>query len=155
MPANRPATNGEYPARLQISSLAGYSPLVAGRFAGIGNAAYGVFAPAVLLAGAALAGSALAGRSLQVALAITAVLGLVAIVVDGSPAWGSDVGGVLALMPGVAVLVLGCAGSRVSWPRPASRSWPASPSPTTSVRGPPAPTWAGSSTSCCTAGRAP
>ncbi len=129
-------------ARLQISSLAGYSPLVAGRFAGIGNAAYGVFAPAVLLAGAALAGSALAGaaqtgaahartaaagaagvgtalagRSRQVALAITAVLGLVAIVVDGSPAWGSDVGGVLALMPGVAVLVLGCAGRRVSWSR--------------------------------------
>src|SRR5664280_2495671 len=91
-------------ARLQISSLAGYSPLVAGRFAGIGNAAYGVFAPAVLLAGAAVAGTALAGRSRQVALAITAVLGLVAIVVDGSPAWGSDVGGVLALMPGVAVL---------------------------------------------------
>src|SRR5664279_1822112 len=134
-------------ARLQISSLAGYSPLVAGRFAGIGNAAYGVFAPAVLLAGAALAGAAvagaaqtgtahartahartaaagiaaagiaLAGRSRQVALAITAVLGLVAIVVDGSPAWGSDVGGVLALMPGVAVLVLGCAGRRVSWSR--------------------------------------
>ncbi len=129
-------------ARLQISSLAGYSPLVAGRFAGIGNAAYGVFAPAVLLAGAALAGAAvagaaqtgaahartahartaaagtaLAGRSRQVALAITAVLGLVAIVVDGSPAWGSDVGGVLALMPGVAVLVLGCAGYRVSWSR--------------------------------------
>jgi hypothetical protein len=120
-------------ARLQISSLAGYSPLVAGRFAGIGNAAYGVFAPAVLLAGAALAGAAVAGaaqtgaahartavaagRSRQVALAITAVLGLVAIVVDGSPAWGSDVGGVLALMPGVAVLVLGCAGYRVSWSR--------------------------------------
>src|SRR5664279_5296145 len=134
-------------ARLQISSLTGYSPLVAGRFAGIGNAAYGVFAPAVLLAGSALAGSALAGaavagaaqtgaaharppaagaaaagtalagRSRQVALAITAVLGLVAIVVDGSPAWGSDVGGVLALMPGVAVLVLGCAGRRVSWSR--------------------------------------
>jgi hypothetical protein len=115
-------------ARLQISSLAGYSPLVAGRFAGIGNAAYGVFAPAVLLAGSALAGSALAeaavartavaaGRSRQVALVITAVLGLVAIVVDGSPAWGSDVGGVLALMPGVAVLVLGCAGRRVSWSR--------------------------------------
>lgn len=89
-------------AHLQMSSVAGYSPLVAGRFAGIGNVAFGVLAAAVLLAAAST-------RSATVA-ALTALV----VVVDGAPMWGSDVGGVLALVPAYALLVLLLAGRAVS-----------------------------------------
>jgi hypothetical protein len=94
-------------ARLQISSVAGYSPLVAGRFAGIGNVAFGVLAASSLLATAVLA-----RRAWQVV-----VVGLVVVVVDGAPWWGSDVGGVLALVPGFALLALLVAGRRLTLTR--------------------------------------
>jgi hypothetical protein len=89
-------------AHLQMSSVAGYSPIVAGRFAGIGNVAFGVLAAAALLAAAST-------RSATVA-ALTALV----VVVDGAPMWGSDVGGVLALVPAYALLVLLLAGRAVS-----------------------------------------
>jgi hypothetical protein len=89
-------------AHLQMSSVAGYSPMVAGRFAGIGNVAFGVLAAAVLLAAASTRSATLA--------ALTALV----VVVDGAPAWGSDVGGVLALVPAYALLVLFLAGRAVS-----------------------------------------
>ncbi|GAC1609476.1 MAG: hypothetical protein NVS3B26_10890 [Mycobacteriales bacterium] len=89
-------------AHLQMSSVGGYSPVVAGRFAGIGNVAFGVLAASVLLA-AASTGSATAA-------ALTALV----VVVDGAPVWGSDVGGVLALVPAYAILVLLLAGRAVN-----------------------------------------
>ncbi len=91
-------------AALQIDSVAGYSPLVGGRFAGIGNLAFGVLAAAVLLATAALVRGA----------AALAGIGILAVVVDGAPPWGSDVGGVLALVPAFVLLVLLRTGRRVS-----------------------------------------
>ncbi len=87
---------------LQLSSVAGYSPLVAGRFAGIGNVAFGVLAASALLAAASTRRPAIA-----------ALTGLV-VVVDGAPQWGSDVGGVLALVPAYAVLVLLLSGRAAS-----------------------------------------
>ena len=92
-------------AHLQITSPAGYSPLVAGRFAGIGNVAFGVYAAAGLLATAWLA----RGR-----LVVVAGGGLVLVAVDGAPPWGSDVGGVLALLPALVLLGLLVSGRRVS-----------------------------------------
>jgi hypothetical protein len=92
-------------AHLQLSAVAGYSPLVAGRFAGIGNVAFGVLAAAVLLAAASTRSATAAALS-----------GLV-IVVDGAPIWGSDVGGVLALVPAYALLVLLLAGRKVNLAR--------------------------------------
>ncbi|MEO6204187.1 MAG: hypothetical protein ABIO67_02215 [Mycobacteriales bacterium] len=89
-------------ATLQLSSVAGYSPLVAGRFAGIGNVAFGVLAASALLAAASTRRPALA--------ALTALV----VVVDGAPQWGSDVGGVLALVPAYAVLVLLLSGRTAS-----------------------------------------
>lgn len=97
-------------ARLQLSSVAGYSPLVAGRFAGIGNIAFGIFAAAALLAATALA----IGRSRATALRAVAAVGAAAVVVDGAPALGSDVGGVLALVPAFALLAMMLAGVRVT-----------------------------------------
>jgi hypothetical protein len=89
-------------AHLQMSSVAGYSPVVAGRFAGLGNVAFGVLAASALLAAACT-------RSATVA-ALTAIV----VVVDGAPMWGSDVGGVLALVPAYALLVLLLAGRAVN-----------------------------------------
>ena len=97
-------------AHLQLSSLAGYSPLVAGRFAGVGNVAYAVFATSALLLAAALVD----GRGRRATLATCVSIGLAAIVIDGSPTFGSDFGGVLALVPGFAVLTMLAAGIRVS-----------------------------------------
>jgi hypothetical protein len=98
-------------SRLQMDSILGYSPLVAGRFIGFGNVAFAVFGSAALLA--ATSAVVLRRERLWVAVAV----GLVAVVGDGAPMWGSDVGGVLSLVPGFAVLVLLCAGVRVSWQR--------------------------------------
>lgn len=97
-------------ARLQMSSLLGYSPLVAGRFAGIGNVAFAVLATASLLAGAVLADR----RDRRAAVAVVTGVGLVTVLADGAPAWGSDVGGVLALMPAFVTLGLLAAGLRPS-----------------------------------------
>ena len=94
-------------AHLQMSSVAGYSPLVAGRFAGIGNVAFGVLAAALLLALAALTRRA----------AVVAVVGVVAVLLDGAPPFGSDVGGVLALVPALVLLAMLLSGRRVSVPR--------------------------------------
>jgi hypothetical protein len=97
-------------ARLQLASIAGYSPLVAGRFAGIGNIAFAVFATAALLLATVLA----AGRSRRTAMAVVAAVGTTAVVVDGAPIFGSDVGGVLALVPAFALLGMLLAGVRVT-----------------------------------------
>ena len=100
-------------APLQMDSVAGYSPLVAGRFAGLGNVAFGVYGTAWLLLAASLAqGRTRRGAGLRVAAA-----GCVAVVVAGAPPWGSDVGGVLALLPSFVVLGLLVTGRRVSVPR--------------------------------------
>jgi hypothetical protein len=92
-------------AHLQLSSVPGYDPLIAGRFAGIGNPGFGVLAAAVLVTVFAFA------RDGWSALGI----GAVAVIVDGAPMWGSDVGGVLALVPGVLIVAAAASGRRISW----------------------------------------
>jgi hypothetical protein len=98
-------------ARLQMSSLAGYSPIVAGRFAGVGNVAFAVFATGALLCAAALC----VRRTPRQSVAIVAAVGVVAVVIDGSPLWGSDFGGVLALVPSFALLGVLVSGRRPTW----------------------------------------
>jgi hypothetical protein len=93
-------------ARLQVDTPFGYSPLVAGRFAGVGNVGFGVLASAVLLALALLA----TGRRRGL---VVAAGGVLAVVADGAPPFGSDVGGVLALVPALVVLGLLRTGRRV------------------------------------------
>ncbi len=86
-------------ARLQFNTVFGYSPTVAGRFAGLGNLGYAQLAAgAVLLAG--LLAYRIGGR--RGALIAIALLG-VTIVVDGAPFFGSDVGGVLSMVPAYAI----------------------------------------------------
>ena len=99
-------------APLQLNTVFGYSPTVGGRFAGMGNLAFGQFAGAAFLLCCLLA-RRLAGRRFATTAAF-AVLGL-AIVVDGAPFWGSDVGGVLALVPALGVTASQVLGRRLRW----------------------------------------
>jgi hypothetical protein len=99
---------------LQINTVFGYSPIVAGRFAGFGNQAFSLFAiSAVILV--TVAWEHLKDRfdRLRWFLLAAAVFLLVSIVLDGFPGFGSDVGGVLALVPTSVVLLMTMAGKRV------------------------------------------
>jgi hypothetical protein len=105
---------------LQLNSLMGYSPLVGGRYYGLGNIAFSVFATSVLLSSAGLAQWLMTrhGRTPDAprrqATATVLVIGLLAMALDGLPLWGSDFGGVIAIVPGLAVTAMMVAGKRVS-----------------------------------------
>ncbi|MBC6462156.1 hypothetical protein [Actinomadura sp. HBU206391] len=109
--------------RLQLYSLMGYSPLVGGRYYGLGNIAFAVFATSVLLTAVGAAqwlltragdGDLERSRARVRAIAIVLAMGLTAMVLDGFPAWGADFGGVIAIVPGLAVTGLMVAEKRVS-----------------------------------------
>jgi hypothetical protein len=96
-------------APLQFNNPLGYSPTVAGRFSGYGNLGYSALtASAVLLAG--LLAHRLGGR--RGAYTAIALLALV-FVADGAPFWGSDVGGVLSILPAYAVTAYLLLGLRI------------------------------------------
>jgi hypothetical protein len=98
-------------ARLQFNTVFGYTPTVAGRYAGLGNLGYAQLAAgAVLLAG--LLAYRIGGRRGAV---VAIVLLAVVIVVDGAPFFGSDVGGVLSLVPAYAITATLLLGWRVRW----------------------------------------
>jgi hypothetical protein len=86
--------------RLQLNAVFGNSPIVAGRFSGLGNLAFSILgASAVVTATILVHKQRRSGRALLAA----AVVFALAVVVDGAPFLGSDVGGVLALVPGFAI----------------------------------------------------
>ena len=99
-------------AQLQLNTVFSYSPIVAGRFAGFGNIAYSVIAATSVIAGTLIVHR---WRGSRASLIFVAVLFIVTIIVDGGPAWGSDVGGIIALVPGLAVTWLLLSGKRPSW----------------------------------------
>jgi hypothetical protein len=104
-------------SRLQISSLMGLQPVVGGRFYGMGNVTFALFATAALLLCVAVS-SWFVHRGRRVVAAVAAgAVGLVAVVVDGAPFWGADGGGPPALLPGLAYLVLAVLGVRMTWRR--------------------------------------
>lgn len=84
---------------LQLNTVFGYSPTVAGRFDGMGNPAFAMFTAASIIL-AALVSHRLGGRRgtwVGVGVLVWAV------VLDGSPFLGADVGGALTLVPAAAV----------------------------------------------------
>ncbi len=104
-------------SRLQLSSLMGLQPVVAGRFYGMGNPTFALFATATLLLATAVSSWLVrAGRRREAAVAVGA-LGGFALVVDGAPFWGADGGGPPALLPGVVYLILAVLGLRMTWRR--------------------------------------
>ncbi|HVF52997.1 MAG TPA: hypothetical protein VNC78_05245 [Actinomycetota bacterium] len=95
-------------ANLQLNTVLGYSPIVAGRFAGIGNIGFAVLGVSALLVASILLHFRTGGRWLAAALAVMTV----AVVVDGAPQLGSDVGGILALVPSYGITAILLTGRR-------------------------------------------
>ncbi|NAZ82332.1 hypothetical protein GTR02_10930 [Kineococcus sp. R8] len=102
-------------SRLVTSSLIGLQPVVAGRFYGLGNPQFALFAVGTLLLTVAVADRLLATGHRRLAVAAVIVLGLTATVVDG--VLGSDFGGPPAIIPAFGLLALLVAGVRVTWRR--------------------------------------
>jgi hypothetical protein len=99
-------------APLQLSSLLGYSPHTAARFTGFGNTTFAVFgASAVLLAALHVHHAPRRGEALVSAAALLAVVA----VADGAPQLGSDVGGILTLVPVFGLTLWVLTGRRISW----------------------------------------
>lgn len=98
-------------SRLQLATVFGDSPIVAGRFTGINNVTFAFF----FLAGSMLACIAVAwrpgsgGRRLMVA-----ILGAV-LLIDVAPMWGADVGGALAGLPALVLVATGLGRWKVRW----------------------------------------
>ena len=86
--------------RLQLNAVFGNSPIVAGRFSGLGNLAFSILGAAAVVCATVLVHRSNRSRG---ALAVAAAIFVLAVVVDGAPSLGSDVGGVLALVPGFAI----------------------------------------------------
>ncbi|HZK49957.1 MAG TPA: hypothetical protein VFD47_00125 [Actinomycetota bacterium] len=88
---------------LQLNTVFGYSPIVAGRFAGAGNIVFAVFGVTAVLTGALIA---YRFSTRPYTMPIVVVLFLVTIIIDGAPAFGSDIGGVLALVPALGITLV-------------------------------------------------
>ena len=98
--------------RLQFNAIFGNDPINAGRFAGLGNSAFAVLGACTILAAALMV-----HRWPDRGWVMPAIAGLfvLAVVADGAPQLGSDVGGVLALVPAMAVTFMLLLGRRPSW----------------------------------------
>ncbi|MGH3453482.1 MAG: hypothetical protein ACRDP2_03625, partial [Nocardioidaceae bacterium] len=97
-------------SHLQLNSLLGYNPIVAGRFIGFGNMPFAVYAVSGLIALAA----AMQGQTARTARWLAVVVGGTLIIIDGAPGLGADFGGVLALVPALAFLTMIATGIRLS-----------------------------------------
>lgn len=95
-------------APLQVNAVFGYSVSVAGRFAGIGNLAFALFAAASVLL-AALAADRWGARAEP---GIAALL-LVVVLVEGLPMLGADVGGVVSTVTAFVLVALVLRGVRL------------------------------------------
>jgi hypothetical protein len=97
-------------APLQLNTIFGYSVAVAGRFAGLGNLAFALLGSATILLASLLADRFGAnGRRAAVAVLV------VVVIIEGFPALGGDVGGVLAMVPAFGVTALILLDRRVRW----------------------------------------
>ncbi len=96
-------------SRLQLSTVFGDSPIVAGRFSGVNNVTF-----SQLMVAAILLASFLVHRNKgRVGLASASALLAAVLLVDTAPMWGADVGGILAGLPALALAVLLLSGRRL------------------------------------------
>lgn len=96
-------------SRLQLSTVFGDSPIIAGRFSGINNVTFSQLMVAAIVLAVFLAHQLPRRTSLPW---IAALLGGV-LLVDVAPMWGADVGGILAGVPGLALTLWLLSGKRV------------------------------------------
>ena len=104
-------------SRLQLEVPFGLSLLEGGRFYGIGNEALGVYCVSTLVGAAwlgLLATRRFPGRREAPVLAV-GLVGLFAVVASGWPGFGAKVGGTIALVPCLLLLMAWLAGVQVRW----------------------------------------
>jgi hypothetical protein len=101
-------------SNLQMASIFGLQPLVGGRFYGMGNVAFALYAAAVLLLCAAMSHALVRRGAPRLAVLACVGIGGAALAVDVLPAWGADFGGPIALVPALGILVLSVAKVRLS-----------------------------------------
>lgn len=102
---------------LHRGSLLGPSPALGGRFFGFGNDTFSVFIVVALVSAGAVAAELLATGRRRLAVSAVLALGGLTVLTDVWPTWGADIGGGLALLPGIALLALVVAGVDVTLPR--------------------------------------
>lgn len=102
-------------APLAFNNPLGMNAVVAGRFYGVSNTAFALAAGALIVVITGVWAALGGGR--RTALVVTSLLGGAALLVDGAPQLGADVGGALTLVPTLAFLGAGLAGLRLSWRR--------------------------------------
>ncbi len=109
-------------SRLQLDAPFGLSLLVSGRYYGIGNDALGVYCVSALVS-AAWSAVLLRGRG-RLPLLAAGTVGLLAVVASGWPGFGAKVGGTIALVPCLLLLLAWLAGVRVGgrWALPVAAS---------------------------------
>lgn len=98
--------------RLQINTPLGYTPTIAGRFQGYGNLSFGLVAASSIVV--AVLGAWLVPARKRLIVCWAAWVGAITLVADAAPRFGSDVGGTLAILPAVVVLLTVLAGHRLS-----------------------------------------
>ncbi len=96
-------------SRLQLSTVFGDSPIIAGRFSGINNVTFSQIIVAAILLGAMLVHAV----PKQFAFPAMIVLFVAVLAVDVAPMWGADVGGILAGLPALAFAAMLLAGWRI------------------------------------------
>ena len=99
-------------AALQQSSILGYSPHTAARFTGIGNAAFAALASTTVLWSCIHVHFAPRRREALIGAGLVCAIVLVA---DGAPFLGSDVGGILTLVPVFGLLLFSMSGRTLRW----------------------------------------
>jgi hypothetical protein len=104
-------------AKLQLSGLMGTQPLVAGRFYGMNNTSFALFAIACVMLAVALANPLVLRRRRLAAAGVVAVIGIVATAIDGLPSVGADFGGPPGIVAGFGILALLAGGIRLTWRR--------------------------------------
>lgn len=102
-------------ASLQVSALMGIQPMVGGRFYGFNNQSFTLFAVTTLLVAGAIANEFVARGHRKLAGLSVAVVGVIALLLDGMPSLGADFGGPPAIFPAFALLTLFALGVKLDW----------------------------------------
>jgi hypothetical protein len=94
--------------------LLGVQPLLGARFYGLGNQPFVIFGTSALIAAWVGAEILLRRGHRRWAIGLVAAVGLVAVLADGVPGWGSDFGGVIPLFAGFSILGVRVASIRLT-----------------------------------------
>ena len=107
-------------AAMAFNGTLGMDAVVAGRFYGMSNTAFALAAAALVVAAAAWTGPVVEAQATRrerrtAAIVGVAVVGVPALVVDGLPQLGADVGGALTLVAALVALGAALTGGRIGW----------------------------------------